>query len=145
MEFNVYIGYDEREDIAAQVCKFSIKKRTKIEEGNLIFLKSQNIKEYTRSREPTQSTDFTYTRFMIPFMEAYKGYSVFCDCDFLFQADIQELAFSIDKSKAISVVKHPAYTPNSVLKMDGVGIFRCGVDWGLAMFIQINLQARKMR
>jgi len=120
MEFNVYIGYDEREDIAAQVCKFSIKKRTKIDEANLIFLKSQNIKEYTRSKEPNQSTDFTYTRFMIPFMEEYKGYSIFCDCDFLFQADIKDLIFSIDKSKAISVVKHPAYTPNSVLKMDGV-------------------------
>lgn len=122
VNFNVYIGYDEREDIAAQVCRYSIISRTdprcppKVE-----FLRSENIPEFVRLREPNQSTDFTYTRFMIPFLERYQNtFSVFCDCDFLFQADIVDLVLSVDKTKAISVVKHPAYIPKTQVKMDGV-------------------------
>ena len=120
MTYNVYIGYDEREDIAAQVCKFSIKARC-TKPVNIAFLKSENIPEFTRPREPQQSTDFTYTRFMIPYLEEYwPGYSIFCDCDFLFLADIDELIKQIDPSKAVSVCKHPSYVPRSAIKMDGV-------------------------
>ena len=120
MKFNVFVGYDSREDIAAKVCVFSISSRSQLPLENLSFLKSENIKQYTRAKEINQSTDFTYTRFMIPFMENYKGFSVFCDCDFLFQADIKDLISSIDNTKAVSVVKHPAYIPNSTIKMDGI-------------------------
>ena len=121
MNYNVYIGYDQREDIAAQVCKYSILQRTdKLLPPDVYFLKSQDIPEYVREREPKQSTDFTYTRFMIPFMNKYKGFSVFCDCDFLFQADIMDLVLSVDPNKAVSVVKHPSYRPRTEIKMDGI-------------------------
>ena len=122
VNFNVYIGYDEREDIAAQVCKHSIVRRTdQICPPEVEFLKSENLPEFVRPREPNQSTDFTYTRFMIPFLERYRDtFSVFCDCDFLFQADVMDLVLSVDKSKAISVVKHPAYIPTTQIKMDGI-------------------------
>jgi hypothetical protein len=120
MGFNVYIGYDEREDIAAQVCKFSITSRCS-QPVDVNFLKSKDIPEFTRPREPQQSTDFTYTRFMIPYLEEYlPGYSIFCDCDFLFLADVCELIDQIDVSKAVSVCKHPMYIPWSSIKMDGV-------------------------
>ena len=56
MNFNVYIGYDEREDIAAEVCAYSIKKRVLFNEPDIWFLKSQNLDTYTRPREPNQST-----------------------------------------------------------------------------------------
>jgi len=121
MIFNVYIGYDAREDIAAQVCKHSILTRTDQQcPPNVFFLRSHDYPEFTRPKEPTQSTDFTYTRFMIPFINKYEGFSVFCDCDFLFQADIVDLINSIDPKYAVSVVKHPAYLPHTRLKMDGV-------------------------
>lgn len=120
--FNVYIGYDAREDIAAQVCKHSIATRTDQRcPPGIYFLKSENIPEFTRPREPNQSTDFTYTRFMIPFIEGYgKTFSVFCDCDFIFQADVIDLITSVDPTKAVSVCKHPAYIPLSQIKMDGI-------------------------
>ena len=58
---------------------------------------------------------------MIPFLENYgQTYSVFCDCDFLFQADILKLVMSVDPTKAISVCKHPPYYPHTMIKMDGV-------------------------
>jgi hypothetical protein len=114
----VYIGYDEREDIAASVCKFSIERNSS--KVKPVFLKSIDIPEFKRPREANQSTDFTYTRFMIPFMENYTGYSIFCDCDFLFLHDLQSLLRNIDLAKAVSVVKHPAYIPKSQIKMDGI-------------------------
>lgn len=114
----VYIGYDEREAIAAEICRFSIEQNSNYIQTS--FLKSQDIPEYKRPREATQSTDFTYTRFMIPFMEDFKGLSVFCDGDFLFLHDINNLLQSIDMDKAVSVVKHPAYVPNTKIKMDGI-------------------------
>ena len=121
MNYNVYIGYDQREDIAAQVCKYSILQRTdKLLPPDVHFLKSQDIPEFVREREPQQATDFTYTRFMIPFMNNYRGWSVFCDCDFLFQADIYDLVNSVDPTKAVSVVRHPQYVPNTPNKMDDI-------------------------
>jgi len=116
---NVYIGYDEREKIAAEVCKYSIERRSLVP-VNVKFLRSQDIPAFTRPREPQQSTDFTYTRFLIPFLELYQGFSIFCDCDFLFLEDVHHLLSFIDQSKAISVCKHPAYIPRSQIKMDGV-------------------------
>lgn len=122
MKFNVYIGYDQREHDAAEVCKHSMLHRIGYNRHTpeVKYLRSQDIPEFTRPREPKQSTDFTYTRFMIPFLESYTGVSVFCDCDFLFLADINELIDSIDMTKAVSVVKHPQYVPLSHVKMDGV-------------------------
>jgi hypothetical protein len=122
VNFNVYIGYDQREDIAAKVCQYSIASRTdQLCPPKIELLRSENIPEYTRPYEATQSTDFTYTRFMIPFLEGYgKTFSVFCDCDFLFQSDVMDLILSVDKTKAISVVKHPPYVPHTQIKMDGV-------------------------
>ena len=121
MKYNIYIGYDEKEHIAAEVCKFSILHYTDpLLSPDIHFLKSQDILEYVRPREEKQSTDFTYTRFMIPYMNNYKGFSVFCDCDFLFVTDIMDLIFSIDKTKAVSVVKHPSYIPRTETKMYGI-------------------------
>ena len=121
MNYNVYIGYDEREKLAAEVCKFSILQRTDpMLPPDVYFLKSQDISEYNRPRELKQSTDFTYTRFMIPSINSYEGFSVFCDCDFLFQADILDLVLSVDPNKAVSVVKHPSYNTHTDIKMDGI-------------------------
>lgn len=121
MNYNVYIGYDESEKIAADVCKFSILQRTdQLCPPDVHFLKSQDIPEFVRPREPNQSTDFTYTRFMVPFLNDYEGFSVFCDCDFLFQADILDLVLSVDPKKAVSVVKHPSYNTRTDIKMDGI-------------------------
>lgn len=116
-EFNVYIGLDERELIAAEVCKYSIKKRMS-QQVPVTFLRS--VPEYERLQEPLQSTAFTYTRFLIPHIQQYKGFSIFCDCDFLFLDDIVNLFNIIDRTKAVSVVKHPTYIPHSDIKMDNI-------------------------
>ena len=117
----IYIGYEEREHKAYQVCESSIKRRSNID---IVKLRSQDIPEYNRDWGEPQSTDFTFTRFWVPYLSDYKGWSFFVDCDFVFLADPLEILENVDPSKAVYVVKHPGYIPNSQIKMDGIAQHR---------------------
>ena len=73
-----------REDIAYQVCEHSIKRRDPSAE--VIPLKQKQMRDqglYTRPVDKLASTEFTFTRFFVPYMNDFKGWAVFCDCDFL--------------------------------------------------------------
>lgn len=121
MKYNIFIGYDKRESVAADVCKYSIEKRLNPEDDvTITFLKSEEIPEYSRCVTEPQSTDFTFTRFWVPYLSKYQGYSVFVDCDFLFLDDVGELVRSVNPYAAVSVVKHPQYFPKSATKMDNI-------------------------
>tara|TARA_B100001057_G_scaffold485747_1_gene565884 strand:+ start:711 stop:1409 length:699 start_codon:yes stop_codon:yes gene_type:complete len=120
MKINFFIGYDPKEDIAYRVCKFSLLKRSS-SNVNVLSLKLDELiskKLYTRTIDPLASTQFTYTRFLVPKLMNYKGWAVFCDCDFIFLADVNDLIKSLDDSKAIYCVKHD-YSPKEKHKMDG--------------------------
>jgi hypothetical protein len=63
-----------------------------------------------RERDPKQSTDFAFNRFLVPYLSNYEGWSVFMDCDMLARVDIKQLLnLAVDKY-AVQVVKHE-YTP----------------------------------
>jgi len=117
----IYIGYEERERKAYEVCESSIKRRSDID---IVKLRSQDIKEYNRDWGEPQSTDFTYTRFWVPYLSDYKGWSFFVDCDFVFLDDPLKILENVDPSKAVYVCKHPGYIPNSQIKMDGIAQHR---------------------
>ena len=120
MSFKVYIGFDSREKIASDVCEYSIKKnssidieiklleKTKLEKKNLLYRKDDKL----------SSTEFTFSRFLIPHLNDYKGWAVFCDCDFLWLDDIKKLYEQRDNKYAVMCVQHD-YEPKSKTKMDG--------------------------
>lgn len=115
----VFVGYDIREDIAYQVCEYSIKKHQPLAE--VIPLKQKELREsgiYTRAVDPLSSTEFTFTRFLVPYLTDYKGWAVFVDCDFVFVEDVKQLFDQADDKYAVMVVQHD-YTPKEELKMDG--------------------------
>jgi lipopolysaccharide biosynthesis glycosyltransferase len=111
----VFIGYDSSQHVASQVCEHSIKKYN--QHANVQLLDFKKIKEYTRPRDPLASTEFTFTRFLVPYLTGYQGWAVFCDCDFLWRCDVTGLFDLKDNSKAVMVVKHN-YTPKSNIKMN---------------------------
>jgi len=121
--YPIYIGYEAREHDAYEVCKFSIDFNSEFE-ADIRALKSKDIPEYNRNLGEPQSTDFTFTRFWVPYLCEYKGYSIFVDCDFLFLEDPDNLFDVIDPNKAVSVVKHPEYIPIGEVKMDGISQHR---------------------
>ena len=120
MSINFFIGYDAKEDIAYRVCKYSLLKRSstniKVTSLKLDELISKNL--YTRMVDPLASTQFTYSRFLVPKLMNYNGWAVFCDCDFIFLDDVANLTKNLDKKKAVYCVQHD-YTPKEKHKMDG--------------------------
>jgi len=115
----VFVGWDSREDIAYQVCKHSIIKRQPDAKVSPLKQKELRSKEiYWRSIDPLASTEFTFTRFLIPYLMNYEGWAVFCDCDIIFVTDIKELFDQADDKYAVMVVKHD-YKPKNTVKMDG--------------------------
>jgi len=119
-ELFFFIGYDSKEDIAYRVCKYSLQKRSSIK-LNIYSLKIEELiakKLYFRSIDPLASTQFTYSRFLVPALMNYKGWAIFCDCDFIFFDDISKILASLDSAKAIYCVQHD-YTPKEKHKMDG--------------------------
>jgi hypothetical protein len=66
----VYVGWDSREDIAYQVCEHSIKRRDPNAEVHPLKqneMRQQGI--YTRDVDKLASTEFTFTRFFVPYLE----------------------------------------------------------------------------
>ena len=115
----IYVGHDSREDIAYQVCEHSIKRRDPSAE--VIPLKQRQMREqgiYTRPVDKLASTEFTFTRFFVPYLNDFKGWAVFCDCDFVWRIPSHELIKYCDPSKAVMCVQHD-YKPKEGTKMDG--------------------------
>ena len=73
---------------------------------------------YTRSVDKLGSTEFTFTRFLVPYLNDYKGWALFTDCDVLALDDMNKLFELADDKYALMCVKHD-YTPSETMKMDG--------------------------
>ena len=96
----VFIGYDEREIPAWHVLAHSILARATCPVA-LIPLIQPTLREsgaYTRERGPTESTSFSLTRFLVPYLSGYWGTSVFLDCDILCRVDVNLLWRDIGKA-----------------------------------------------
>ena len=126
----VFIGYDSRQDEDPlgkgivnppyEVCKASIRNfNTRVQ---IIPLKLDELIEfgiYNRDKDPLASTEFTYSRFLVPYLSNYRGISLFCDSDFLWQTDITDVLKYFDTKHSVMCCKHE-YTPTSNTKMDGL-------------------------
>jgi lipopolysaccharide biosynthesis glycosyltransferase len=118
--FPIFIGWDRREPIAYEVAKFSLERRASIpvDVRPIKLDELQQQKMYWREQDPLASTEFTYSRFLTPKLANYRGWALFCDCDFLFLSDIAELASYAKGNKAVYCVQHD-YRPSETTKMDG--------------------------
>ena len=115
---NVFIGYDSKEKIAHHILSESILRHsTKPVAITPIYL--PNIKDdFVRERNNLSSTEFSFSRFIIPHLMNYQGWALFMDCDMLMMADIAELWRLRDDKYAVQVCKHD-YTPKDETKFLG--------------------------
>ncbi len=128
----VFIGHDRREPEATEVCKKSLLKHASIP-VHIVELREPELRQAgfydrpfvldgnqridARDGKPF-STDFSFSRFLVPPLNLYQGWSLFVDADFLFRADIAELYELRDPKYAAMCVKHD-YRPAETVKMDG--------------------------
>ena len=116
----IYVGWDSREDIAYQVCKQSILDTASVP-VEIIPLKQKNLRKqelYWREKDKLASTEFTFTRFLVPELAEFNGWALFIDCDFVALDDVAKLFAQADDKYAIMCAQHD-YTPAETTKMDG--------------------------
>jgi hypothetical protein len=116
----IFIGYDPKETVAWHTLAHSILRRASIPVALAPVARSQLAGVYTRERGPTESTEFALTRFLVPHLSGFRGWSLFMDCDMLCRADVAELAAIAERSpdKAVLVCQHD-YVPKTERKFLG--------------------------
>jgi hypothetical protein len=102
----VFIGFDPRETAAFHVLAHSIHKHASQPVAIAPIALDQLRPEFDRPRDPLQSTDFSFSRFLTPHLSGYAGWSLFMDCDMLLRTDIAELWKLRDERHAVMCVKH---------------------------------------
>ena len=131
----IYIGYDPRESVAFYTLAHSILRRSSVPISIAPLVQSQLKGIYRRSRGPTESTEFSLTRFLVPYLSGFAGWSVFMDCDMLCRADISGLMAEAQRQgdKAVLVCKHD-YVPKTERKfLDQVQTKYARKNWSSLM------------
>lgn len=128
----VVIGFDGREAEAFEICRASLLKHAsrplhivKLDQAALrragLYRREWRLENGQRVDQGDLkpfSTDFAFTRFLVPALMLYQGWALFCDCDFLFTADVAELFDLADERYAVRLVQHE-HAPREAEKMGG--------------------------
>ena len=129
----VFVGFDPREALAYRVCVTSLLAYSslRLEVAPLLQAHLRAIGLYRR-RELTRgtqvwdtisdapvSTEFALTRFLVPHLACRAGWALYCDCDFLWRADVAELLALAEPDKAVMVVQHD-HCPTETVKMEAL-------------------------
>jgi len=126
---NIYIGYDSTMDDLDKICEHSILEgiRRALPQGDIMpycgftpeikLLDISKLPDYNREYA-NQSTEFTYSRFLIPYLENYEGFSIFLDNDFIFKKNILPLFFYLNPDDAVACIQYPHYEHDTT-KFDG--------------------------
>jgi len=102
----VFIGFDSHETVAFHVLAHSIHARASQPVTIAPLMLTQLRHVFTRERNSIQTTEFSFSRFLVPYLSGYEGWSMFCDCDMLMLDDIAKLWALRDERYAVQVVKH---------------------------------------
>ena len=128
---NIYIGYDSsHDDIIHEVAEKSIHdsiEKSKCKGVGEEFFEDYKIEvkrlDYSKisvyNREyAQQSTEFTYSRFLIPYLENYEGFSFFIDNDYIWQRSPLPLFYFLDPDNAVACVQYD-FEHHDEVKMGG--------------------------
>lgn len=118
----VFIGFDPRQPVAYQVAQASIVRNSS---------RPVSITPLILSQLPLKRrglTEFTFSRYLVPYLCGYEGEALFVDADILCIGDIAELPWDTDD--AVSVVKHTTVTKggqtvNVQFERPSVMLFNC--------------------
>lgn len=94
-DFRVYVGFDSSnfgQEMAYVVCRRSIERfmSKPVEVRRLVKSQLEARGDFWRS-DQTGVTEFTYTRFLTPYLNGYQGWALFVDSDFLFTSDVWKI------------------------------------------------------
>jgi lipopolysaccharide biosynthesis glycosyltransferase len=117
----VFIGCDRYHRQSALVLANSLRRRSSQPISITLLEQSQLIRSglYWRPRDSGQSTDFTFSRFLVPALLNYRGWALYLDGDMLCLDDLSNLWSLRNCDDALMCVQHPEHTWGSS-KMGGI-------------------------
>lgn len=128
---DVFIGWDPREAEVADVARYSIERHAPAGSVAVNYLQLSDLRAQGLYHRPTErrdgtlwdaiseapmSTEFAISRFLTPILSD-KDWAIFCDCDFLWRTDVNELLELADPKYAVMCVHHN-HVPSESMKMD---------------------------
>ena len=114
----IYLGWDRRESVAYHVMAHSILSRSSSPVA-IIPLNRRNMHaEFTRPRGEKDSTDFSNSRWIIPFLQDYDGWAIYAEPDMLMRGDIAQLWALRDDRYSIMCRQH-VHVPQETTKFLG--------------------------
>lgn len=134
----VFLGFDRKETIAYHVFAHSILSRSS-QPVSIIPLNRRNMQaQFTRPRGEKDSTDFSNSRWIIPYLMDYQGWAIFADCDMLMRGDIAQLWALRDDRYSVMVRKH-VHVPEEQKKFLGLTQEKYGrKNWSSLMLMNCS-------
>lgn len=115
----IFIGYDPRQPVAFHVAAHSIMRRA----STPVSITPLVLSQLPITRRGL--TEFTYSRFLVPYLCGFNGRAIFVDSDMLCRGDIAEIAHLNLDAAAVAVVWHEqVFERPSVMVFDNT---RCSV------------------
>lgn len=98
----LYVGYDPREAAVFTVFNQSIIQHTS--QPVQICPLHQKALEFDGQQDGSNA--FIYSRYLVPWLQNYRGFAIFCDGDMIARDDLTKLWELQDPDYAVQVVKH---------------------------------------
>jgi len=102
----IFIGFDAKLPVLYNVLQHSIQVRASRPVGISPIMLSQLSGIYSREKHPLASTEFSFSRFLTPYLSGYEGWSLFIDNDMLVLDDIARLWDLRDERYAVMCTQH---------------------------------------
>ena len=121
-KLSIYVGWDSREGYVSDVCAHSMRRRTRLDvrveylrhvrlrQAGVFWRKWVVDGETGNFRDGLDgsffNTEYSQTRFLVPFLNRYRGWALYCDGDMIFLSDVKKLFGMVDDRYAVMCVKH---------------------------------------
>jgi len=105
-KIRIFMGFDRPNRIPAYALADSILENSTVPVEFVFLHKGTLEKFYTRPKGEFDSTEFSISRFLVPYMSNYEGWSLFIDNDMLVEGDVSELLELMNGDFAVRCVKH---------------------------------------
>jgi hypothetical protein len=139
-----FVGYDSEQSLASAVFAHSLLRRSSVP-LEITYLRLDHLRGiFDRPRDPYQSTEFAFTRFLIPYLCGYAGRALYFDGDMICTANPAELWRLFDGRYAVQVVKrtHHEMTPDGKKFLGRVQTAYPRKNWSSLMFFNNPLCRR---
>jgi len=128
---DIFVGFDDRHAELSDVCAFSMRNSSEGLAANIGMLDLMEMRRRKLYYRPTEmrgnklwdrisdapmSTDYALSRFLAPII-GDTAWVLFCDNDFLWRGDMEEMLALADDKYAVMCVKHH-HDPAETIKMD---------------------------